>query len=76
MAIVAIFSGSYCHGDEVAQLVAECLKYDRIEEKLLGETSCRFESPKPKLIRAMTDPATLFNKYTRERQKNIEVPLV
>ena len=71
MAIVTIFSGTYCHGEKIAQTVAEKLGYERIEEKLLEETSRRFKIPKGKLIRAMTGPVPFWNKFTREREKNI-----
>ncbi|MEJ2479985.1 MAG: Mur ligase family protein [Acidihalobacter sp.] len=71
MAIVTIFSGLYCHGEEVAAGVAGRLKYDRIEDKLLHETERRFKVPVEKLVRSMTGPAPFFNRVTRERQKNV-----
>ncbi|MHC4501464.1 MAG: cytidylate kinase-like family protein [Planctomycetota bacterium] len=71
MAIVAVFSGAYCHGDEIARQVTERLKYGRIDDKLLREASVRFGVAEEKLARAMTGSATFFNKYTRERERNI-----
>ncbi|HHE46557.1 MAG TPA: response regulator [Bacteroidetes bacterium] len=70
MAIVTIFSGSYCNGEDVADGVANHLNYDRIEEKLLDETSGRFAVPKEKLVRAMTDSPPFF-RLTRQREKNV-----
>jgi CheY-like chemotaxis protein len=66
-----MFSGSYCHADEVAGRVAERLEYDRIEEKLLDSTASKFDVSKEKLVRALTGPPPFFNKVTREREKNI-----
>lgn len=71
MAIVTLFSGSYCHGEEVATGVAGRLKYERIEERLLQETERRFNTPIDKLMRSMTGPAPFFNRVTREREKNV-----
>lgn len=71
MAIVTIFSGTYCHGEQIAKTVAEKLGYERIEEKLLEETSRRFKIPGGKLVRAMTGPAPFWNNFTHEREKNI-----
>lgn len=71
MAIITIFSGSHCHGDEVARGVAEKLGYEPIGKKLLGETSRRFGIREDKLRRSLTGPAPFWNSFTREREKNI-----
>lgn len=71
MAMITIFSGTYCHSEQVAQTVAEELGYERIEEKLLEETSKRFTMSKEKLIRTMTSPPAFWNNFTHEREKNI-----
>lgn len=71
MAIVTIFSGSYCHGEEVAAGVAGRLKYERIEDLLLERTEEKFNISAEKLVRTMTGPAPFFNRVTREREKNI-----
>lgn len=71
MAIVAIFSGSYCKGEEIAHRVARHFEYDLIEEELLNEISQRFGISREKLIRMMTGPPPVLNKFTREREKII-----
>lgn len=71
MAVVTIFSATHCGADEVASAVAESLGLERIETKLLEETSRRFEVPKDKLVRTMTGPAPFWNNFTREREKNV-----
>ncbi len=71
MAVIAIFSGSYCHGEDVAGRVAEKLNYERIEDKLLEETSKRFNVSEDKLVKAMTGATSILAKFTRDRQKHI-----
>ncbi len=71
MAIVAIISGSFCHGDDVADLAAEQTGYSRIEEKLLEETSRRYDTSREKLRKSMTETGSFFDKYRRLREKNI-----
>ena len=71
MAIITIFSGSYCDGEEIARQVAERLGYERIENKLLTETSRRFRVSEDKLSRAMTGPLPVFNRFTRDREKYV-----
>jgi len=70
LAIISLNSGSFCHGEEIAQKVEESLGLERIEEKLLVETSQRFNISRDKLVRTMTGPTPFFNKFTREREKN------
>ena len=50
MAIVSIFSGTYCHDEQVAQAVTAELGYERIEDKLIEETSSRFNLPAEKPV--------------------------
>ncbi|UCD16359.1 MAG: response regulator [Candidatus Zixiibacteriota bacterium] len=69
MAIVTIYSGSFCHGDEVARGVAERLQYGRMEEKLIAETARRFGASPERLLKIMSGPSPFFNKFTREREK-------
>ncbi|MBD3234380.1 MAG: response regulator [candidate division Zixibacteria bacterium] len=71
MAVIAIFSGSYCHGEDVAGKVAKTLNYERLEDKLLEETSKRFNVSEDKLVKAMTGSTSLLSKLTRDRQKHI-----
>jgi two-component system response regulator CpxR len=71
VAIVSIFSGTYCHGEEVARAVTDELGYERIDDKLIEETSRRFAIPEEKLLRAMTGPLSFWNNFTHEREKNV-----
>jgi CheY-like chemotaxis protein len=71
VAIIAVFSGSFCHGEEVAGKVAKQLGYTRLEKKLFDEAEQKFGISRKKLIKAMKGSTSLFNKYTHEREKNI-----
>jgi two-component system response regulator CpxR len=72
MAIVAVIGGTFCHQEEVSREVAEKLGYDYLSnEKLLEETSARFQFPSKKLHRAMTQPPSVFNKFTHEKEQNV-----
>ncbi|MCB2229661.1 response regulator [bacterium] len=71
LAIVLIHGGTFCHGDEVASAVADRLNLTPIDTSLLEQTSQRFGATPEKLSRALTGPAPIFNRLTREREKNI-----
>jgi CheY-like chemotaxis protein len=71
MAIVNVFSGSHCHGDEICRLVAEKLGYEPIEDKLIDETAKRFNLSSEKLRRTITGPPPFWNNFTHEREKNL-----
>ena len=72
MSIISLFSASHCHGCEVTQGVRDKLGYDFLSnEKLLAETSERFQVPEDKLKRAMHGPVSVFNKLTHEKERNL-----
>jgi len=70
MAVITIFSASYCRRDEVVAAVADRLCYDRVDdEMLINATSEEFEVSPTKLKHAMWGAPGLFNKLTREKEK-------
>jgi len=72
MSIISLFSASHCRGCEVAQGVRDKLGYDFLSnEKLLAETSERFQVSEDKLKRAMHGPVSVFNKLTHEKERNL-----
>ena len=71
MAIISIFSGSFCHGEEIAPKVAETLHYELIEQKLYDLTSQKYDLPAEKLLKAMLGKVTFLNKLTHDREKAI-----
>lgn len=72
MSIISLFSASQCHGREVTQEVQDKLGYDFLSnEKLLAETSERFQVPEDKLKQAMHGPVSVFNRLTHEKERNL-----
>ncbi len=74
MPIVTLFSASYCHGDEVAERVAARLGYRVLSlDELLAECSGRHGVHADKVKKIMLKPSSVFNRWTREKERNIAV---
>ncbi len=71
MAIVSIFSGPFCHGDDVVTLITEELGYRRIETDVLDLAAREFSVSKDKLVNAMAGSASFFDRFTKDREKHI-----
>ncbi len=71
MAIISIFSGSFCHGEEIAPKVAEALHYELIERKLYDLTSQKYDLSAEKLLKAMLGKVTFLSRLTHDREKAI-----
>lgn len=71
MAVVTIFSASFCGENEVAAKLAEKLSYESISEKLINETSKRFNVSEDKLRHSLSGHVSFLNNITHEREKNI-----
>ncbi|MDP8237899.1 MAG: response regulator [Candidatus Hatepunaea meridiana] len=71
MAIITIFSGSYCNAEEIVEQVSKRLNPERLDEKLFAEIQSRFGVSKEKLMRTMTGFVPFMNKVTHEQEKNI-----
>ena len=70
MAVIAIFSGSYCGAEEVIQKVADALGYELITDRLLEQTSRHYGVAVDKLKRAMRGPTPFLNRISHEREKH------
>jgi CheY-like chemotaxis protein/cytidylate kinase len=71
MAVISIFSGSYCRAEEVAKMVARRLGYRCIGEELLEETANLYNVPRERLKRAMHGPPSFYSKFTLEKARNV-----
>jgi two-component system response regulator CpxR len=71
VAIVSIFSGSFCRGDEVAAGAAEELGYARIEDDMIYLAASRHGVAAEKIERVMHGPPPFFNRLTHEREKSL-----
>jgi CheY-like chemotaxis protein/cytidylate kinase len=71
MSIILIFSGSHCHGEDVAEAVSKELNYPRIEAELLQTVAERYGVRKESLVKTMYGGQPFFNRLTHEREKNL-----
>jgi two-component system, OmpR family, response regulator CpxR len=70
MTIVAVFSGIYSAGEEIAREVANRLKYDFVGEELFEEAAQSYGTSVAKLSRAMGKRA-FFNSVTHEWERSV-----
>ena len=71
MPIITISRGSYSHGKEIAEKVAQKLGYKCIARDVLLETSKEFNIPEIKLIHAVQNAPSLFDKFTHRKERYI-----
>lgn len=73
MTIVSIFSGDYCHADEVAQGVARELGCALLGSDLLDGAARRSDLTAADLLRAMTGPPFIFDRFTHKRERCLAI---
>jgi len=71
MAIITVSRGSYSRGKEVAEKVAQRIGYECIARDILIEASQEFNVPEIKLIHALQDAPSFFNRFTHQKEKYI-----
>jgi cytidylate kinase len=71
MTIITISRGTYSKGKEVAEKVAEKLRYECIARRILFKASTEFNIPEVKLTRALHDSPSIFNRFTHGKEKYI-----
>ena len=72
MPVIAIFGGSYCNAEEVAEKVALDLGYEAIPDlAIMAEASKRFDIEESKLARAIAGKTSIFNKFTHEKERSL-----
>jgi two-component system, OmpR family, response regulator CpxR len=72
MSVIALFSGSYCHAEEVAQRLAEAVGSQLVDDAFVIEEACRlYRADRDRLQRAMTSKASVFNKFTHEKERSL-----
>ncbi len=64
MPIITISRGSYSRGKEVAEKLAQDLGYQVLSRDILLEASERFNIPEIKLVRAIHDAPSIFERFT------------
>ncbi|MBN2320871.1 MAG: response regulator [Acidobacteria bacterium] len=71
MAILSIFSASFCRGEEIANILSKKLDWKRIDGDLIAAAAEQFGSTPKHLTRAMEGPPFVFNKFTHRREKTV-----
>jgi cytidylate kinase len=71
MSIVTVSRGSYSYGKEVAEKTAERLGYKCISRDVLIEASEEFDVPEIKLLHAIRDAPSIFDRFTFEKERYI-----
>jgi two-component system, OmpR family, response regulator CpxR len=72
MPVITLFSGSYCHEEDVVREIVKSTGYTLIaDQQLIGETARRFQMEEGKLLKAMTQKMSIFNKFTHEKERSL-----
>ena len=71
MSIVTVSRGSYSKGKEIAEKVARKMGYTCISRDILIEASNEFNIEELKLIRAIHDSPSFFDKFSLQKEKYI-----
>ena len=71
MSIVTISRGSYSHGKEVAQKLAQRLGYECLSREVILRASEHFNVPEIKLARAIHDAPSIFDRLTYGKERYI-----
>ena len=71
MSIITISKGSYYHGLEVARRLAKEMGYECVSREILLDASNQFSVPEIRLVGAIKDPPSIFQRLSLEKQKYI-----
>lgn len=71
MGIITISRGSYSKGKETAEKLAQHLGYECISRDILLEASAQFNVPEVKLVRAIHDAPSFFDRFKHGKEKYI-----
>ncbi len=71
MSIVTISRGSYSHGREVAEALAEELNFKCVSREILAEASEQYKISEVKLVHALHDAPTLLDSFQKEHEINL-----
>ncbi|MDO9529291.1 MAG: cytidylate kinase-like family protein [Syntrophales bacterium] len=71
MSIITISRGSHTRGKEIAEKVANKLGYKCIAREVLIDASASYNISEVKLLQAIADPPSFFDRFTRVKEKYI-----
>ncbi|MGD8648243.1 MAG: cytidylate kinase-like family protein [Desulfobacterales bacterium] len=71
MGVIMISRGSYSKGKEIAEKLAQQLRYECVSRDILLETSAHFNIHELKLVRAIHDAPSIFERFKHGKEKYI-----
>ena len=71
MSIITISRGSFSHGREVAEKLAEQLVYECISREVILEASKQFNIPQLKLLRAVRNAPSILDRYRFGKERYV-----
>lgn len=71
MSIITISRGSYSKGKEIAEKLAEKLRYECVSREILLEASEEFNIPEVKLVRAIHDSPSVLDRFMYGKERYI-----
>ncbi|MFO8113640.1 MAG: response regulator [Desulfosalsimonadaceae bacterium] len=72
MAVVSIFSGSFCRGEAVAETLGTTTGYTLLSDNdIVYRASERSSIPAERLFRCLSGKTTVFNPFTREFERSL-----
>ena len=72
MSVITLFTGVYCRGEDVARSVCEELGYELVNDAdVIRDAAGRFKIDEGRFLRVVAGKASVFNKFTHERERSI-----
>jgi len=71
MGIITVTRGSYSHGQEIAEKVAQKLGWNCISREVILDASKEFKIPEMKLTQAFEDVPSILDRFTHGKRKYI-----
>jgi two-component system response regulator CpxR len=71
MTVVALFSGSFCGGEEIASKVAEDLGFRLVQRDLYATVASRHGVPEDRVTEAIHGTTSFFRALRRDRERNV-----
>jgi cytidylate kinase len=72
MAVITISRGSFSHGQEIAEKVAEMLGYECVSREILVEAAQLFNVSEKKLIRSIDDAPNILERIVHGKERYLE----
>lgn len=70
MAVITIFSGAFCRGDQVAEFLSQANGLELVlDEAVTREASKRFQISQEKFHCALSGETSVFNRFTHEKER-------